>query len=709
MATCEAHRLRFCSCVPHADRYFELLFQLLSLDNAAIVREVWDLIQNLPTNEAIRRSIKTFGGVLPPSPRRPAFRRAASGGSMSADDASAGKPTAADPPAPPSSPSRAMVIGAGGERPVEWDRLLDSRAVLKLLYSLEIVNHLVRPDNEAELTPQQREATQAWCDKFVRLGGFAHLHHVLMNADLGALLVDTLSTSCLELLLRLIYFFMVVPREYQHVQTTKELPADMAMDYNTLITRLLEIVMRTTRAAEAAGTSATAVQEAAAQAAAQAAAAGDGAGGNAAAIAAASAAAASTVESDIVRSCWGLLLAVLRQRPELAAAVYEHDGVADAVVFALMHTSEQPVRLEMQRGILNLCKHITATGATSGAGAGAGAAGEGSGAGGAAPVPPRLFFLPMLAGALDQVYQHEATCSEYFDTLNTLVRVPPPPPPARRALPPRVPSGAGGDAAAPPPVPDAGRPAPAAVVERDVGESFDLESLVTRVTSMIRDHEVRERTPSDLDMVLTGLLRLMCSVLHRRVALKTIVAEAGLVQEVFGNCLFASPNPDARGKPSPPKCKSRITRKSALSLLAELTFGCPTNAETVLSLVMPHHGPAPAPGAAATSHSSRLAALTAGLGISGWGEVDMGELAGRSSTGYCGLKNPGMVCYMNSSMQQFFGVPGFRREVLAYNEPEVRARLCGRGLRGGVCLRSCHSPPTPSHRHHRRITRTTKA
>jgi ubiquitin C-terminal hydrolase len=36
--------------------------------------------------------------------------------------------------------------------------------------------------------------------------------------------------------------------------------------------------------------------------------------------------------------------------------------------------------------------------------------------------------------------------------------------------------------------------------------------------------------------------------------------------------------------------------------------------------------------------------------------------------GYCGLKNLGCICYMNSMVQQFFNIPTFRYSMLALRE-----------------------------------------
>jgi uncharacterized UBP type Zn finger protein len=41
---------------------------------------------------------------------------------------------------------------------------------------------------------------------------------------------------------------------------------------------------------------------------------------------------------------------------------------------------------------------------------------------------------------------------------------------------------------------------------------------------------------------------------------------------------------------------------------------------------------------------------------------------GRSRNGYCGIRNPGAVCYMNSMIQQFYNVPTLRYCLLAADD-----------------------------------------
>jgi len=238
------------------------------------------------------------------------------------------------------------------------------------------------------------------------------------------------------------------------------------------------------------------------------------------------------------------------------------------------------------------------------------------------------------------------------------------------------------------------------------------------------------------DTVLAGLLRVLRAVLAGRNDVKEHAgASTGcdLVEEVFERCLFAMPTAetDAAAASSGitsvlggrlPKCKARETRAAALDLLLEVAVGCMPNALRLCEKFLPHHdADAAAAHAAAAAKSAGVggrdekAAAAASLdedefkppgtgkygSISGPNQVigpqapGAGEGAGagaggsgapanmsgrsrnlvdpRSSTGYVGLRNLGCICYMNSTIQQFFMNPDFRRGVLSWNETAATA------------------------------------
>jgi hypothetical protein len=174
-----------------------------------------------------------------------------------------------------------------------------------------------------------------------------------------------------------------------------------------------------------------------------------------------------------------------------------------------------------------------------------------------------------------------------------------------------------------------------------------------------------------------------------------------------------------------PKAKAAFTRRAALDLLVQLSTDCPANVARLCAKVLPHHDPEAAAAAAAAAVPALVRpsrgggagaggaaaaleddddtkAITGGgtgryTGISGPGSAitpahkglganmasggasaaaagpgrSRNLVAPRSSTGYVGLRNLGCICYMNSTMQQFFMTPAFRRGVLSWLEPAV--------------------------------------
>eukprot|EP00501_MAST-03F_sp_TOSAG23-6_P002435 GSMAST32.ASY1.ANO1.2544.1 assembled CDS len=147
----------------------------------------------------------------------------------------------------------------------------------------------------------------------------------------------------------------------------------------------------------------------------------------------------------------------------------------------------------------------------------------------------------------------------------------------------------------------------------------------------------------------------------------------GLVEELFDTGLFCVPNVSASHL-EPPKCKNPVTRKFALSVLAELAKGCRKNWEQLCVLVAAHHEMPSieylekkeerAPPAYPTGGNANVSVVN-----SYWEKRSAQDPAifaqGRSSAGYVGLHNPCCICYMNSTNQQLFMMPRFRKGILA--------------------------------------------
>jgi hypothetical protein len=185
----------------------------------------------------------------------------------------------------------------------------------------------------------------------------------------------------------------------------------------------------------------------------------------------------------------------------------------------------------------------------------------------------------------------------------------------------------------------------------------------------------------------------------------------GLIDDVFHACLFAPPSTaapeaaaaaaaaSATGGGDPPKCKSVPLRRAAFALLLELAKGCPDNGALLARLLLPHHDPtvAAAGGGASTSggglrgasrsedddddarfgQRGRFGGAKGGAGRRGattpaasfTGASGTVVVPPRSSTGYAGMANLGCICYMISTLQQFFMTPSFRARLLSWAEP----------------------------------------
>jgi len=145
---------RLSSILSNTHQYFNLLFDLLELGNPSVNSLIWNLLNKIPVNQYMFENIKKLNIV----------------------------------------------------NQEDWDRLLDSSCMYKLLYSLQIVNSFVS-GSESNSSPEEVEERQAWRTKFLELGGFEHLYNILMSAKLSQNSQDC-TAKCIGLLLGVLKLFI---------------------------------------------------------------------------------------------------------------------------------------------------------------------------------------------------------------------------------------------------------------------------------------------------------------------------------------------------------------------------------------------------------------------------------------------------------------------------------------------------------------------
>jgi hypothetical protein len=111
--------------------YFDLLFDLLNLGVNEINVQAWNLLTQIPVNKKLYSNIKKLN--------------------INKQD--------------------------------DWNALMDSQNMYKLLYSLQIINSLIcSPDNES-IEESELQERYEWRIKFLKLGGFEHLLKILLSQN----------------------------------------------------------------------------------------------------------------------------------------------------------------------------------------------------------------------------------------------------------------------------------------------------------------------------------------------------------------------------------------------------------------------------------------------------------------------------------------------------------------------------------------------
>jgi len=302
-------------------------------------------------------------------------------------------------------------------------------------------------------------------------------------------------------------------------------------------------------------------------------------------------------EDGIVRYAGSLLVAILFSSPDLLPVLFDFEHLKEFVQCVTLETKSASIRQEMATGICQLCLVLSGIIKTT-------------------ELDPRTCFLPLLLEFLPTIPSDSQNCTEYFAATNKLI-------------------------------------SSILCLEKDhpliVAVQFDENQFVDQLVRLIMDHPVVEpNETAHVDLVIIGLMTLLCSILGARPEYKQSIGKE-FAQHVFNRCLFEIPTTERVGVNAPPICKSPESRKAAFSLLSTLSRDCTGNYDALLALIDSIH-------------------LKSGVTYNEWNYSPAAEQ--RSDVGYVGVKNLGCVCYMISLLQQLFMMPKFRKGILAMPEPE---------------------------------------
>jgi ubiquitin carboxyl-terminal hydrolase 34 len=171
---------------------------------------------------------------------------------------------------------------------------------------------------------------------------------------------------------------------------------------------------------------------------------------------------------------------------------------------------------------------------------------------------------------------------------------------------------------------------------------FEIFERVFRVKAQSRDELYYEVE------LLSNSFKILEKVLTIEPFLKRKLVERQVIQRLFSECLFNSPEGEEEKKEL--VCKSYFTRNAAFELLAEACKGFPQNMMTLYNM--------------------GLKKLSQNLPkIMTWGYT--ANTSRKSDLGFVGIHNPACICYMNAMLQHFYMTPTFRYGILMADDKQA--------------------------------------
>lgn len=154
-----------------------------------------------------------------------------------------------------------------------------------------------------------------------------------------------------------------------------------------------------------------------------------------------------------------------------------------------------------------------------------------------------------------------------------------------------------------------------------------------------------ETSGKDQNPILSGIIKVLKTVIEK---INICITEP-TVTLVLHKCLFEIPTKQSK---EAPKCKNSMTRKEAFDLLKVI---CKQSNEALVQVLQYLSVQHQDPNWRTSKHAD-------------WNYHPRAHE--KSSTGYVGVKNPGCICYIISSLQQLFFVEHFRETVLRIDQTE---------------------------------------